>query len=211
MRKESPQMRMPSGDGFNVVQFKWEQQRNNTLSQREGRPIYDNVLMAYVTSPGKKNQIATVEIERRVWNGDDADPLIVVNHDKMAIYGDLLNAWRENGGGDHVGTPLDAITFLDAAQVATLEEMGIHTVEELASIADSALFMGAREWRERAKAYLEQAKGQKPISDLIARNKELEEEVEALRKQVDDLVVRLSDEGGDVRVSRGRRRKKEAV
>lgn len=191
MAKESPMLKMPSGDGFNMVKFKWEQQRNNALSDREGRPIYDNVLIAYIMSPGAKNQVATAEIERHVWAGDDEPPRVVVNKDKMAIYGQLLEAWRENGGGSHVGTPLDEISIFDATQVAAMHEMGIHTVEELASLPDNNLPLGYRKWREIAKAYLDRAKEQKPMADLVARNQELEDKVRDLEEKIFELTAKL--------------------
>ena len=51
--RESQMMRCEDGDGFLLVQFKWEAVKNEFASKAQGQPIYDQVLRVYITTPGR--------------------------------------------------------------------------------------------------------------------------------------------------------------
>ena len=207
MELESPMMKHRDGDsgGFNLVRFKWDTEKNNAASERVGRPIHDKVLKVFITSPGITSQEMVHVVERHVWQADDAEPVIKTNHEIKARFGALLKAWEGNTAEALTGTPLTELKALDVAWVASLREMGIHTVEALASIQDAHLQMGVRPLREQAKAYLEQAKGMEPVAKLAAENEALRGQLEHLTEQVQTLTALLQE--GDEPARRGRPRK----
>ena len=207
MDLESPMMKHRDGQsgGFNLVRFRWETEKNNGASERVGRPIHDKVLKVFITSPGITTQEMVHVVERHVWQPDDAPALVKTNHEIKARFGELLDAWKNNTAESLTGTPLSELKALDVAWVASLREMGIHTIEALASIQDGHLQMGVRPLREQAKAYLEQAKGMEPVAKLAAENEALRNQVEYLAEQVQTLNALLSED--DSAPKRGRPRK----
>jgi hypothetical protein len=78
------------------------------------------------------------------------------------------------------GMPLAELGWLDGAKRKTLNALGIYTVEQLASLEGTALSnlgMGGREIKEKAKAFLENARDSSTAVRLAA-------EVEALKAQL---------------------------
>lgn len=200
-------MKHRDGDsgGFNLVRFKWETEKNNAASERVGRPIHDKVLKVYISSPGIKSQEMVHVVERHIWQADDAAPVIKTNEEIKARYRELLKAWEGNNAESLTGTPLSELKSLDVAWIASLRDMGIHTIEALASVQDAHLQMGVRPLREQAKAYLEQAKGMEPVAKLAAENEELRGQLAHLTEQVQTLTALLQDVDQPAR--RGRARK----
>jgi hypothetical protein len=202
----SPMMKVQEGKEFSLVQFKWETEKNNFQSGRVGRPIHDKYLKAYVTSPGMKNQVAVLVIERHIWQGDNVPADVKINHELRDRYRAQLAAWESGNSDSMTGTPLSELKALDVSWQASLREMGIHTIESLAGLQDSALFHGARPMRDQARAYLEHAKGMEPIAALAAENESLRTQMAHLTEQVETLTALLSDDEGTA-PRRGRPRK----
>jgi hypothetical protein len=66
--------------------------------------------------------------------------------------------------------------------------MHIHTVEQLAGISDSNLsWLGARELRDKAIAWLAQADGGKETMRLTAENATLKADMEDLKRQMKEM------------------------
>jgi hypothetical protein len=73
-----------------------------------------------------------------------------------------------------------------------LKAMHIHTVEQLAGISDQNLtWLGARELRDKADAWLKQANSGKEVLRLEAVNAQLTEDLALLRAQVKELNARF--------------------
>lgn len=203
----SPMMKVQEGKEFSLVQFKWETEKNNAASARVGRPIHDKYLKAYITSPGMKNQVAVLVIERHLWQGDGVPADLKINFELRDRFQLQLNAWKAGHADEMTGTPLSEMKSLDVSWQASLREMGIHTIETLAGLQDAALFRGARPLRDQARAYLEQAKGMEPIAALAAENEALRAQMAHLTEQVETLTALLSSDEDGSAPRRGRPRK----
>lgn len=182
---KSPMMRWNQpGGGFSIVQFERATVRNSAASAAEGRPIYDKILRVYITPPGQKNQVVTHELERVFYAPEGQQPRIRRHEVYWPVFQEHLRAWDDGSGASMTGTPLNELRALDMSIVASLREMGIHTVEHLAALPDAHLPMGGRTWRELAAGYLKQAEGQKPLAEMAARLARLEEDNAALKAQL---------------------------
>ena len=187
MQNESPMMKHQDGDGYNIVQFKWETRPNSAASTAQGRPIHDKVKMVYIRS--SKNQTVSHELERHFWAPDGQEPRIRQNEDLKARYRVQLDAWDAGTAEELQGTPLDRLSILDIGIIASLKEMGIHTVETLASLTDSDLFAGGRTWREHARVFIKEAEGNAPMAELIKKNENLELKVMEMEDQIKKLAA----------------------
>ena len=66
------------------------------------------------------------------------------------------------------GTPLKAAPFLTPSHIAELNQMRIVTVEQLANLPDTAMgFMGAQEFKQAAKRYLDSVSGSEALLKRI--------------------------------------------
>ena len=182
-------------DDGTYVQFHWIPVKNTRESESQGRPIYDRSLVARIFIPGDRLSIIDKEIERHFGNSTKK-----VNHVNAQRFAKPLAAFL--GGSvapETMGTPLSQIPSLDVAQIAAMRDSKIYTVEQLAGVSDSnihQLGMGAFELRAKAKAYLEQAKGQAPIDKLIAENRDLRTELEAIKAQLSEISKLKTPESG---------------
>ena len=187
---ESPMYSCADGS---VVKFEERPVQHKAKSDAAGRPIYWTALLAVVHCPGMKNQVVGLEVELRDENGKvirrkvdhtkgDGTP---VYRDEM--FREQLKAWRDNKTGtDAIGTPLQMYPRLDVAQIASLQGIGINTLEALAAVPDSLLHQvtNGRSMRDGAKAYLEAANGGAPIERLNAANAELEEKLKIMAERL---------------------------
>jgi len=198
--RESPLMKMD--DGKNLVRFFQRPERNNAASLKEGRPIYDNVLYAEVHSPGEGGPARftpTIEVERTFSDGSKKDRIYVYQEGMPVTqrmrFSRQLEAWEKNLVTQELtGTPLDAWPGLDVAQIAALKESNIYTVDTLANVPDGRLHLigpGARELRERAKAWLAAAAGNAPTERLAAENAALRAQLEDTQAQIKALSAQM--------------------
>jgi hypothetical protein len=102
-------------------------------------------------------------------------------------------AFKNQGIQLNSGTPLTEWTLIGKAMAMNLKSVNIHTVEQLAAVADGNLtWMGARELQAKAKSWLESAEKNAGLSAVQAENEKLKVEMEALKNQMAAL---LSGEG----------------
>lgn len=198
---QSPMMQYQvNGKLEHLVQFEMVEAKNEGESRRQGRAVFDKVVRAFISSPGAPNQVVTKEIERVFWAPEGERPKVRANDILKRRYAEHLKAWQaqdDGGMGDLQGTPLRELHGLDVAQIAELRDQKIHTVEQLAALDDAHLFMGARAWREMARAHLEAAAGAAPMNRLAAENEALKDQVAQLQKAVRELLEAQRDEGED--------------
>ena len=199
--RKSPMMKHkhPDEQGFNVIWFEWDSERNNSASEAHGRPIYDDILWVYIQSPGAKNQIASHVIERRREGGE------VIHYEVRERFHEQLKSWEAGNAEGHAGTPLDELHILDRSQIATLKEVGIHNIEALSSVSDQTLpeiGIGGRVMRDAAKGYLDKAAGLEPVTRMAAENEELRSMIAHLTAQVDALTAPAKDDDESGRKSR---------
>jgi hypothetical protein len=87
------------------------------------------------------------------------------------------------------GLPLEQWAALTPADVAMLKGQNIHTVEHLAAIGDHGLtFIGARQYRDKAIKYLENAKDGAYSRKLEKVNEDLQNQITALTNQMQGFI-----------------------
>jgi len=176
-----------------ALRFFYDARKNEFLSGKHGRPVYDNVLCVEVITPGSKESAPVIELEREFNTLAGLEPRR--NEAKWALYGRQIDAFkRGHESADMRGTPISAWPAADNATAATLREFKIYTVEGLAATPDSALKAfgpGGLELREQAKAFLAAADGSADTSALTAENLRLREEVERLKGELTEMNGRL--------------------
>jgi hypothetical protein len=150
--------------------------QNNSKTEAEGRPIFDDKTYIRIRTPGDRRS----EVHREAKDTDKQRfPL-------------QWARFQQGMAQSSSGTPLEQWPLMTPATVLNLKAMGVATVEQLASVTDGNLTnlgMGARSLRDQAKAYLERAGEGKETRALAAENAQLREELEALKANMADLAA----------------------
>lgn len=94
------------------------------------------------------------------------------------------------------GTSLLEWPPLPRSEAKDLKAMGIHTVEQLAGLPDTALtWLGAQAWRNKAKAWLLTAVGPAAVMKIQVEKDQLAADVEMLKQQIKDLANLKTPDG----------------
>lgn len=186
-----PQYR--TGDGSAVRIWK-DTAKNNFLSEREGRAIFDEVIYVEVIAPGSKGSTPVFEVER-VFAEEMAhpQPLRGIQYDQFK---DMIEAFKKNDEIDAkmTGTPLTEWPEISRTMAASLREAAIYSVEALASLPDEKLSVvgpDGRTWRTKAEAYLAAAKDSGYATAIAAENERLKAELDATKSQIADLAAQI--------------------
>lgn len=162
----------------NAVEFYWEEQIQTFLTEQEGRLITKKVAMIDICTPGDR----TKKIRRAVkMESDGSSP------SDIELYPKQWEAFQRQQVQIADGTALDVWPPLSRSQVTHYKSLNVHTVEQLGALSDlqtQNLGMGGRELRDKARAWLENAKTMKPIAELTSRLDQLANENEALKNQL---------------------------
>lgn len=141
---------------------------NEAKSEKEGRPIYDNVEMVEILFAGDTTK-------KKGGKATDGNPPYYLRFPKQYAM------FKQQNEEVQDGTPIEHWPPITKAQAMELKAINIHTVEMLAATSDANLrWMGARQLRENAKAWLNEAEAGKETMKL--RN-----EIEGLRAQLEAL------------------------
>ena len=156
-----------------LVLFYREPIKNEQKSIDAGRPIFDEIDLVKIITPGSRDTFvgdASEEYQRRFPS-------------QWARY----KAGREQGSS---GTPLNQLPFLSMGQVAEFNAVGCTTVEHLVGMSDnlSQKFMGHFALKQRAQEYLDAAKGAAPTLRLQAELSKRDEQLAELQATVKALV-----------------------
>ena len=164
---------MAEGHGLHV-EFYIESVERAFLSEQAGRPIHQDVEFIKIMIPGDKN----FSPEREA-----------TDYDKQRFpleYARFKNGLKEEEQA--VGTPLKAWPAISRSMAKDFSHFNIHTVEQLASMSDTAMQafgMGAREWSTKAKAFLD-------IAGNSAATEKYAVENEALRREMVDMRAEMA-------------------
>jgi hypothetical protein len=135
-----------SGDDKLFIQFKTEAVMNPAKSTAAGRPIYDDIDMIVIRTPGSQLTSVVAPVKRY-----------------MDRFGSRYNAWKSGQKELATGTPLETfpLLFTKPSLIAELKALNIHTVEQLATIPDNVKqkIMGGFELSTRAATWIERAQG----------------------------------------------------
>lgn len=107
--------------------------------------------------------------------------------------------WKATREERHIdGTPLRQWPLLSPAQIAEFEAAKIFSVEMLSELADTnvANIFDGRQWREKAKAWLAQAKDGATATRLAAENQRMKDQIEALTARLNEIAPEPAERRG---------------
>ena len=161
-----------NGDETLAVMFSKEPVQNKEKSLAENRPIFEERLFIKIDIPGDMSQ----RIHRRAKEYDKQ---------RFPIHWQRFN---ERTGDQELasGMPLAEWPQISRSQVEELTFYKIHTVEQLAAVADGNLqnMMGAVLLKQKAKEYLERS----------TSNDELAAQLKKAQAQIDQLLAATKTE-----------------
>lgn len=167
------------------VRFYTEAVEDTEASIKEGRPIFKDVDFISIIPVGDK----TTEVVRPV-NLDTNGRIPPDNVRFAARYAAFKSQTKET----KIGTPITEWAPVTKSVALELKGVNIHTVEDLAEVPDNRLTMGMRDLREKAKAWLASAKSGGDISQLVAKNKQLEDDIASLKSQIAAMMVNKDED-----------------
>ena len=180
VHKSGNSLHVTHGDDSGLyVEFYMQAEHRAFLSEKEGYPVYEDVPFIKIMFPGNTSTVVDrpVKIEGTYDNPSDAER-----------FPKQWAAFKSKSVQVNEGLPIDEYPPLSKSMAMTLKSMNIHTVQMLAAVNDNALtWLGAREMREKAKAYLELAKDSAASLKLQADNLHLKDEIAALKQQFAEL------------------------
>jgi hypothetical protein len=142
--------------------------KNDFKSQKEGRPIFDEVEMVRVVIPGDRL----------------TKPSFLVDNEHRQRWPEAYSAFKRGEERAATGTPVEHWPILTTGRVAELKAMNIFSVEEYAEVSDAnlaGLGFNARAERDQAKAFLANAKSGAANAEMAAELSRLREMVERLQ------------------------------
>lgn len=181
------------------VRFYQREMKHEFNSDKENRPIYYMTDFVRIEIPGRSDSIIDT---------------LATDYHKQAYpqqWARYVNERKELGDDDVVGTPLKEWSLLNAAQVRELRHFHFYTVEQVAQASDAQLApivmivgMGAHSFRDKAKAYIASARGAAAVDAQQQELKKRDEEIEALKKQMADMMAMLAEKSEEEPKKRGR-------
>jgi hypothetical protein len=154
-----------AGDENLLVRFFMHPKQDHDRSEAEGRPVFVEAEYIEIITPGNKDNI----ISR---------PASEIDRKRFPRH---YQAYKARASQEVVeGTPLEEWPSITRSLVEELKFYNIRTVEQLLAVsdADAQKFQGLNAIKDKARAFLEKAKGQNA-------------EVDALKAQNADLLGRL--------------------
>lgn len=169
---------------------------NRFLTEREGRNMYDEVLFCEVITPGSRDSTPVFELERVFC--EEMNHPTPKRGPKYAEYKQFIDDFEKNEDNDAslAGTPLSQWPEMNRSLVATLKAQGVFTVDALAGLPDTKLTIvgpDGRSWREKAKAYIDGAKGGAYATELAGRVVSLETTLAASQEREKELSQRVQE------------------
>jgi hypothetical protein len=154
-------------------------------SEQQGHPVYKQVPFITIMFPGDRTK--TVRRPAKL-KEDSSGPSDCDRFPRQ------WNAFQKQEQQAQDGLPLEEWPLINKADVRMLKDLGIRTVEALAALPDGNLsFLGAHMYRQKAKAYLEQASGGAAVSRLVSENEALKLETERQRQQLAELGAAVAE------------------
>jgi hypothetical protein len=159
---------VPDNSGL-AVKFYKEPKKNEFRSEKEGRPIFEEVMMIHIVMPG--NNLFDVKAP--------------VREDHKRRFPIQWAHFQNNQSGDPmmIGTPLEQWPLLGTVQVQELKGLRFYTVESIANASDATLQrvgmaggMAPFALRDKAIRYLALANDSAVVDEQAAALKQLRDE-----------------------------------
>lgn len=168
--------------------FVEDREVNEAATAATGVQTYDNVLTIHVYPLGQPKSDVAHEIERTLPDGT-----VVVSQFHAHKYGGPLALYKAGRSAESAGTPLRDLPGMSAGTEANLKARGIHTIEMLQEMSDSASqdIMGFWALREAARTFMQTRKENAPAVKMAAMQADHEKAMAAMQRQLDDLKALL--------------------
>jgi hypothetical protein len=172
-----------------AVRFYSKPMQNEFLSSREGRPIHYMADFVRIEIPGNSTSII--------------DTFVNESHKtRFPIeWAQYLNEKTESDSIETQGTLIREWPLLTAAQATELRHFKFYTVEQIANSSDSQIMsigmaagMAPYALRDKARAYLENAKDSALVQSQTEELRKREQEIADLKAQVERLALVLEEQ-----------------
>lgn len=176
------QLHVSHGDDSRLfVEFTMEAIHQVAKSEEEGRPIYKDVPHIHIHFPGDRTKQIFRPVKMEADHVGPADP------DRFPKQWAAFQNQQEQV---QTGTPVEQWAPITKSQAMELKAMHIHTVEQLAGIADANLtWLGARELRDKADVWLKQAESGKEAVHLQSELEKRDAQIEDLQRQLKEVAA----------------------
>ncbi len=180
-----------------VVTFFPEPVKDEAASEKEGRPIFNDVDKVRIQIAGDpKSVFVGFAHESSPERGPDGQALTYAE-----LHLPIYEAYRQ--GVEYVGpgTPLTELPFLTVARAAELRALKIFTAEALAGLDGrnlARLGMDGRKLKEQAEAFIARASGTAEYTKLAEENASMAAKIAAMEAKIEALVAGGSGDGATV-------------
>lgn len=186
-----PQYRTDDGSALRIFR---DAVQNNYLTERAGRPIFDEALYVEVISPGSRGSTPVFEVKRFYAEEMGREPKIDEMH--YTRYKRFIDDFEsKENNPDLKGTPITEWPEISRSLAATLRGAEIFTVDTLANLSDTRLATigpDGRQWRDKAKAFLAAAADGAVATRLAAENAQLRTDIETRDETIATLAARIT-------------------
>ena len=179
----------PDHVGKIAVGFGYKQEKDGRASDKAGYPVFKDVVFCQKYSPGDKNTNA----------------LQPATDDDKKYYPNAYKMFLDRNANTVQGMPIEQWPQITRSMALSLRAMAIQTVEMLAEINDQHIIQlgqEGRELREKAKAFILNAKEGAAAAALAKTNQELRDELAETKRMMADLAARV--EASETRRGPGR-------
>lgn len=160
------------GDERLFVRFYMGALKDEEKSLEAGHPVYNDVPFIKIIVPGDRNTVIDTIADARY----------------KARFAKLWKQFEEGAKQEQPGFPLREWPAITRAAVEELAYINVHTVEQLAGLADvhGSRVMGFFDLKRKAEAFLVVAKESAGAQQLAAQNAALQDQITALKTQLDE-------------------------
>lgn len=157
-----------------LVKFYTEAVHQEFASIEAGRPIYKDEHFISIRAPGTRNEVTAP-----------------ASYDYQQRFPRQWAMFKRGMEQTMTGTPLAMLPWMSKSQVAELNAANCHTVEQLATMPDSAsqVFMGHHSMKQRAQAFLDSAKEAAPAIKLQAELEKRDQQIAELQATVEAMLA----------------------
>ena len=169
-----------------LVEFYRGAVQNNFKTAEAGRPIFDERDFVRVQTPGDtKTVIETIASDQY-----------------KNLYPKAWDAYSRGLEAVTDGTPITEWPSVTVSQARELQYINIRTVETLAEVSDANIQQmgpGYMQLRQRAREYIDAAKGSAAATATARENEKLREEMSMMKEQIEALRAQLAADSDEKR------------
>ena len=188
-----------NGDARLTVHFYKKPMQNEYKTAIEGRPIFDDVLMVKIFTPGDNMTVIDT----------------LVREDHKARFPLQWAAFLNRVGNDQQisGTPLSQWPLVTPAQAEELKALKFYTVENIAMASDAQLQrigmlagMSSHTFRDRAINFLKVAKEEASVSQHEEEIRTLREENAKIKSETDAKLAQMQEQMANILAAVGEKK-----